>query len=460
MYRDRTCAAPQRQGAWLPLRSRAVGKFICVLAQMLFSWLFSLLMIDPKGQGCAVTWRHPGANARAKVYRLDPFNLMERLPGVEECPPQARIDPMARLRADSMTFGADADNIAEALVPHDPQGESYFVNAARSLVSGVIMQLKQWWPDQTTLVDVYHTIAGPMLSAFARDAMPGGGRYSSRPEHQFIIDRLSLVANAGQDDRHVHSVVSTANVALQFMGNSCIAESLSASTLTPEDMTREPITCYQILPGEHLGGNTSNWFRLMSGTFVDAVMRSTYRTVPVLGLLDEFKSAVGRLGVIETAMGLAAGYGLQLLPVFQNLSQLQELYPRGWETFLANSGFRIFFAPRDKTTSDYISDMCGVSEARGISKSMSVRPDGGLAVGLGYSPQPRRCFLPHETRDLRNDEALVFGDIPGFIRAGRRPYFVPDERGRNEWAGCYDPDPYEYAATEKHGEDMGAEIFG
>jgi type IV secretory pathway TraG/TraD family ATPase VirD4 len=34
------------------------------------------------------------------------------------------------------------------------------------------------------------------------------------------------------------------------------------------------------------------------------------------------------------------------------------------ETFLANSGFRIFFAPRDKTTSDYISDMCGVGEAR------------------------------------------------------------------------------------------------
>ncbi len=106
----------------------------------------------------------------------------------------------------------------------------------------------------------------------------------------------------------------------------------------------------------------------MAGCFVDAVMRSTRRTVPVLGLLDEFKSAVGRLGVIETAMGLASGYGLQLLPVFQNLSQLQELYPQGRETFLANSGFRIFFAPRDKTTSDYISDMAGVYSVLGVSQ--------------------------------------------------------------------------------------------
>jgi type IV secretion system protein VirD4 len=237
-----------------------------------------------------------------------------------------RLDPL------SMTFGVDADNIAEALLPYDAQGENYFVNAARSLVSSVIMQIKKWWP-QENLVTVYHTIAGPNLTAFAQDAMPGGSRYSSSPEHQFIVDRLSLVANAGQDDRHVHSVVSTANVGLQFIGNSCIADSLSGSTFEPQDMTREPIVCFLILPGEYLGGNVANWFRLTCGSFVDGVMRSSYRTVPVLGMLDEFKSAVGRLGVIETAMGLAAGYSLQLLPVFQNLSQLQELYPRGWRRF-------------------------------------------------------------------------------------------------------------------------------
>jgi type IV secretion system protein VirD4 len=467
MYRNRLCLErlfyPGKAHGLLIAAART-GKFTCVLAQILFSWLFSLLMVDPKGQGCAVSWRQRRRLGQ-KVYRLDPFNLMEKLPGVEECPPQARIDPMKRLDPQSRTFGADADNISEALVPHDPRGESYWVNAARMLVAGVIMQYKTWWPDKT-LVDVYHTIAGPELQFFALDAMPGGERWSSRPEHQFIVDRLSVAANAAPDDRHFQGVVSTAKVASQFIGNVCIADSLSASTLEPEDMTREPITVYMILPGEHLGGNTTNWFRLMAGSFVDATMRSTYRTVPVLGLLDEFKSAVGRLGVIETAMGLGAGYGLQLLPVFQNLSQLQELYPQGWETFLANAGFRIFFAPRDKTTSDYVSDMAGVSGVRGISKSISIRPDGGLSVGVGYSEQQRRCFLPHETRNnLGQDEALVLGDFPGtggFIRAGRRPYYLPDEHGRNEWAGCYDPDPYEYMAAQeqKHGAGEEQEVFG
>ena len=459
MYRNRLCLEPlfyPGKAHGLLIAAARTGKFTCVLAQILFSWLLSLLMVDIKGQGCAVSWQQRRRLGQ-KVYRMDPFNLMERLPGVEECPPQARLDPMARLDPDSMTFGADADNLAEALVPHDAQGESYWVNAARSLVAGVIMQCKQWWPEQT-LVDVYHRIAGPELHFFALDAMPGGEFWSSKPQHQFVVDRLSVAANATPEDRHFQGVAATANVALQFMGNACIADSLSGSTFEPEDMTREPITCYLILPGEYLGGNTSNWFRLMAGSFVDAVMRSSYRTVPVIGLLDEFKAAVGRLGVIETAMGLGAGYGLQLLPVFQNLSQLQELYPRGWETFLANSGFRIFFAPRDKTTSDYISDMCGVSSVRGVSKSISVRADGGLSVGVGYSSQERRCFLPHETRfNLGDDEALVFGDFPGtggFIRAGRKPYFL----AADEWAGCYDPDPYEYMATqaqENHGRGQG-----
>jgi len=81
-------------------------------------------------------------------------------------------------------------------------------------------------------------------------------------------------------------VVSTANVGLQAIGNSCIADSLSLSPFEPQDMTREPIVCFLILQSEYLGGNLANWFRLTCGIFVDGAMRSSYRVVPVLGMLD------------------------------------------------------------------------------------------------------------------------------------------------------------------------------
>ncbi|SMP82292.1 Type IV secretory system Conjugative DNA transfer [Novosphingobium panipatense] len=39
---------------------------------------------------------------------------------------------------------------------------------------------------------------------------------------------------------------------------------------------------------------------------------------PVLFLLDEF-AALGRLEPVERAMGLMAGYGLQLWPILQDI---------------------------------------------------------------------------------------------------------------------------------------------
>lgn len=103
-------------------------------------------------------------------------------------------------------------------------------------------------------------------------------------------------------------------------------------------------------------------------------------------------------------MGLSAGYGLQLLNVFQNLSQLKELWPNGFETFLANSGFQVYFAPRDKT--------------------------------------------------MGEDEALIFGQNIGLIRPGRRPYYLSPEFKR-----CYDPDPYEIGRQEQKRRGLWEAIF-
>jgi type IV secretion system protein VirD4 len=434
-YSDRTCTKalhfPGRSHGFLCAPARS-GKFTTILAQISMSFPGSYLYVDPKGQGCAVTGRFRAETLHQKVYRLDPFNLMERLPGVQYCPPLAQIDPMANLDPTSDRFGAESDNISEATITPDQYGDNHWTNGARGLVSGLIMALKARWPKET-MATVYRLVSGPDLFIFAQDACQtcatnGGG--------DFIIERLARYAAPGAaENRETLSIISTAITQLQFIGNKCISDSLSGSTLSFERMKTEPITCFLILPGEFLGGNCMKWFRLIVGTAVDSFMREPSRAVPVLGVLDEFKSAVGKLGVVETAMGLSAGYGLQLLNVFQNLSQIKELWPQGFETFLANSGFQIFFAPREKTTSDYVSDMCGVTEIRGVSKSMNERGN----INLSHAQQARKYLLPQEVRALCSEEALIFGEgLPGVIRAGRRPYyFSPEFKGR------HDPDPYE-----------------
>ena len=78
----------------------------------------------------------------------------------------------------------------------------------------------------------------------------------------FISERLSRYAADGKtENKETLCMISSATTAMSFIGNQCIADSLSRSTLRWEDLKREPITVYLILPGAYLGGNCMKWFR-------------------------------------------------------------------------------------------------------------------------------------------------------------------------------------------------------
>ena len=79
---------------------------------------------------------------------------------------------------------------------------------------------------------------------------------------------------------------------------------------------------------------------------------------PVLFLLDEF-AALGRLEPVERAMGLMAGYGIQLWPILQDLSQLKAIYGTRAGTFIANAGVQQVFGVNDFETAEWLSRMIG-----------------------------------------------------------------------------------------------------
>jgi type IV secretory pathway TraG/TraD family ATPase VirD4 len=82
--------------------------------------------------------------------------------------------------------------------------------------------------------------------------------------------------------------------------------------------------------------------------------------LPVLFLLDEF-AALGRLKSIETAIGYMAGFGVQLWPFIQDVSQLRDLYPHRWESFMANAGVLQAFGVNDTNTAEIISRSLGTT---------------------------------------------------------------------------------------------------
>ena len=89
---------------------------------------------------------------------------------------------------------------------------------------------------------------------------------------------------------------------------------------------------------------------------------------PTLFLLDEFPG-LKRMEVIENAVAQAAGFGVKFFFVTQNLPQLKHEYDENWETFVSNSGLKIFFQVDDDFTRAYVTRLLGEHEVRRETRS-------------------------------------------------------------------------------------------
>lgn len=425
------------------------GKFRDILCQILLSFPGSCFVIDPKGQAAAVTARYRRDVLKQDVYLLNPFSILPDHLGQYF---HAQYDPVAsKLDPQSETFAADSDNLVEGLMPHGGP-EVHWVDSARIAGSGASMYLREAC-NRWSLPDVYATISDRHFYRFCDDAIRDGAS-------EDVISRLSRFAgDEAGENREIRSVVSTAITKLSFLGNKPIANNMRKSTVDFREMKRRPMTVYVIPPSRYLR-TASAWTRAITNSWADSCLEEGAGKVPVLGILDEFKLTVGNLSAIDTLNALGAGHGCQLISVIQDLNQLKELYPHSWETYIANSGFQIYFAPRDWTSSDYVSRMTGTTEVRQMSKSTTeqngllsgfriphsvvdainqhINPPSDGGGNINISQQSRRLLLPEEVRDMPGNEMLVFAEgVRGVIRAGRRPYYESPE-----YEGLYSPDPY------------------
>jgi len=82
---------------------------------------------------------------------------------------------------------------------------------------------------------------------------------------------------------------------------------------------------------------------------------------PVLMVLDEF-AGLKRMEVIEHAAAQIASYGVKPFFVLQSLEQLKAVYKDNWETFLSNSGLKVFFSLDDHFSREYVSKLVGETE--------------------------------------------------------------------------------------------------
>ena len=138
-------------------------------------------------------------------------------------------------------------------------------------------------------------------------------------------------------------ILSTAQSYLKVVNSDSALRSLSRSTISLDAVRKgDPMTIYIVIPPDKLESHGA-LLRLWVGALMLTVMGRKRRPKrSTLFLLDEC-AQLGEFGPLRQSMTLLRGYGLQVWPFFQDLSQLQRLYPKDWRTIFNNAGvFQLF----------------------------------------------------------------------------------------------------------------------
>jgi len=363
------------------------GKGVGVIVPNLCFWPGSAIIVDPKGENATVTARRRGggspyAHAMGQhVHILDPFGEVD-LP--EES--KARYNPLDAIDINSDFAVDDAGRVAASLVVVENRNDPYWEEAARNLLKGLILHVltASYFEGRRNLVTVRRLLSqGDWISA-ERLEKAGSKEATSKFELLWSQMRRSkafngVVAGVGEQmiamaDKQRSGVMESARNNTEFLDSVPMQRMLQNSDFELGELKTNPkgVTIYLTLPARYMDTHY-RWLRLMITLAVGEMERIKGRPAtghPTLFLLDEF-AGLKRMEVVENAAAQAAGFGVKFLFVVQNLPQIEDVYEKAWETFLGNSGLKLFFQIDDDFTRGYLARQLGELETTRQSRSGS-----------------------------------------------------------------------------------------
>jgi len=396
----------------LTMAPTRTGKGVGTIIPNLLTANRSVVCIDPKGENAIIAGR--ARNSFGPVHILDPFSITGK--------PSAAYNPLSSLDIDGIDVAEDASTLADALIYDEPgtSGEAHWNEEAKALISGIILYVVAHEPrNRCTLSTVRECLTLPpeafqtMLKDMQNTKEAGG-----------LIARAAN-RHLGKSDREGAGVLSAAQRHTHFLDSPRMTNVLARSDFSFADMKENVATVFLVLPPDRLG-TYSRWLRLLvTQSLTDMARSPTKPTSPVLYLLDEFAS-LGHLASVERAMGLMAGYGVQIWPILQDIHQLRATYGQRAGTFLSNAAVLQVFGVNDHESARLISDLLGQETA--VFQTMGHALDSeksGISFGEQHTARP--LLTPDEVRNMPAHSELLFLSGQRPIVAQKLRYYADDE---------------------------------
>ena len=393
-----------QEGHLLTLAPTGSGKGIAAVLPNLLDYPGSVLCTDIKGESFAVSGRFRREVLGQTVAALDPFAVAG---GDAAYNPLDLVDPGSDEAYDHARLIASM-----LVVPEPAQHEPFWDEEAASLIAGLVLYV-----------------------AFTA---PGGERHLGAVRHLLtlgaadfavLLERMcgteachGLIRRAGQragqkDERLLAGVLASTNRHTEFLDSPQLLRTLARSSFRLADLKQWKLSIYLILPPHHLRTH-KRWLRLLTAAALRVLTATPGLPAHrVVLLLDEF-AALGRMQSVEEAITFSRGYGVTIWMLTQDLAQLRDLYPRSWETLLANIKVLQAFGTADHFTADHLSRLSGQATVR---TQGSNRSRGSTSAG--------NWWLPHQQQSAAEQmgeagRGLLLADEVRRLPAGRQLLFV------------------------------------
>jgi type IV secretion system protein VirD4 len=383
------------EGHLITVAPTGAGKGVGCIIPALLRYRGPVVVIDPKGENYAVTARARREMGQ-RVIALDPFNVAMGDPSE-----RGRFNPLDFLSPDNPTLVEDTEMISNTLMAAagEQHRDPFWPYMGGQLLTLLLLyQLKRLPEADWTLSRTRELLArGP-------DAWPAFGAELLADEDPTIRQLAGIALNPAQETFGGYWAFSQMQTAC-FKGD-MVAEAIGSSSFSLQDLVDgSPLSLYIIIPPEKLdayGNLLKVWLSVMIAALTH---RRSKPERPTLFILDE-AAQLGEMPQLRRAITLLRGYGVRVWSFWQDLSQIQGIYPTTWQTLFNNCHVQQMFAQSTRLGSEQTYQVSGLG-----------------------SPEYLQALAPSEM------VLSVLGDQPVIARA---PNYLTDA----PFAGLFDENPF------------------
>jgi len=400
------------EGHLITIAPTGAGKGTGCIIPALLRYPGPVAVIDPKGENYAVTARRRRAMGQ-EVVVLDPF-------GITAADERHRFNPLDladprsdRLIEDVATLATLASsNAGSTAMDRDP----FWPQMGRTLVAAAILDVLTMPDSKTATMPAVRAVINQPLDKLAKRA-----EQWQRADHPELRRMAGLLVNPAEATLGGYWALAVNQ--LDFLKGGQMEAHLSASDL---DLNKvydgSPLSVYLVLPPDKLQSHSA-LLRLWIGALVSVITRRSQRPQHATLMLVDEAAQLGELPQLRQAVTLLRGYGVRVWSFWQDISQIQHLYPADWETLLNNCRIQQYFGATTALSADAVV----------------------AASGFG----PREAIL-----DLERDEMIlnVAGDEPVVVRK-------PNYRFDPPFQGLYDGNPFYAAHTDSDDQVQTRAVF-